>query len=480
MTTWSELPLATRLQKLRTTALADIAKDYAPADGDAKTFLEQLAQEQTLWDVTRNDSAPVIKGGPPTKDILLGAWRDLDRSEALAELIDNSIDHWRQRVGDEDLRVSIRYDDKNELLIYEDNAGGVRELNLNNLVIPGYSDTVPNAPTIGSYKTGGKKAIFRLASAARIDTWAEGQPTGASVLLDEAWMNDQAQYQYSYVPLTSQADFSAGRTRYVFRLRDDLPGVQWPQSTDAVEKITRALRKTYTLLLIRNPRIRISFLSNAPLSPLEDFYQFSAAHDDAVDLRPQQVVFELPPVAATPVCVEVVLGFRRTSGAKGFQGIDLYGNNRLFVENDQNLGPELLNKSTKGPLLIRGLINIQGPNPSVPWDTHKRHLNLDSEILSQIRQHRGIRELFDNWAKAATDVSSLQVVKKLIDVAPRSMVDSKKHDLWVQHRAKDPVPMALAPKAAGLPSTIFVPVAKAPTMPIGWSQSVHAQTDSAS
>jgi hypothetical protein len=49
--------------------------------------------------------------------------------------------------------------------------------------VPGYSETTDLTPTIGSYHTGGKKAIFRLATEANITTryW---NPSGTS---DEAW-----------------------------------------------------------------------------------------------------------------------------------------------------------------------------------------------------------------------------------------------------------------------------------------------------
>jgi hypothetical protein len=458
---WTDLPLQTRLDLLKTTPLEVLSKKHKPAATDSQAFLRQLEQELALWNAGAAGT-PKTAGRPPTKDILLGAYRDLDRSEAIAELIDNSIDHWRQRVGKKaDLKVEIRYDEKNGLLIYEDNAGGVREQHLDNLVIPGYSDTTPAAQTIGSYKTGGKKAVFRLASAARIDTWNEEDPAGLSILLDEAWMNNIEEYRYPYAPITDRSALTVGHTRYVLHLKEDRPGQRWPQSPDAVEKITKDLRKTYTLLLIRNPKMRIQFLSNVPLESLSDLYEFSGAHGAEIDLRPQQILFDVGAIEGTPTRVEVVLGFRRTSGSRGFLGIDLYGNDRLFVQDDQHLAADLLAKSS-GPRreLIRGFINIHGANAAIPWDTHKRHLNLDAGVLHLVRRHPAIQELFDNWVRAANDASS-QKVKELIDVPPPHAVDRQRNDLWV--RTRDEVDLSQpAIGKRGLPDSVFAPKAKPP------------------
>src|SRR5260370_6477812 len=118
-----------------------------------------------LWDPKNIEDLKEIKK-VPTKDVVLGAWRDLDRSEAIMELIDNSIDAWHKRKKDcpkkyyKKLTVSIDIDAKTGQLTYEDNAGGISVDRLAHLVVPGYSDTDDLSPTIGSYTTSGKKGVF--------------------------------------------------------------------------------------------------------------------------------------------------------------------------------------------------------------------------------------------------------------------------------------------------------------------------------
>lgn len=143
-----------------------IAKYRLPGQSveDVQRF---LAQERALWIPNKLANFKPRKGEPPTKHSLLGSYRDLERSEAILELIDNSIDARRASspsTTDDELNIFIDIDQKLGLLRYEDNAGGVPEDKLDQLVVPGYSDTTDLSASIGSYRTGGKKAVFRLAT----------------------------------------------------------------------------------------------------------------------------------------------------------------------------------------------------------------------------------------------------------------------------------------------------------------------------
>ena len=78
-----------------------------------------------------------------TKDVVLGAWRDLERAEALLELVDNSIDEWLRRRAahpkktSKELDIFIDIDSSLHQLVYEDNAGGISTDKLDNLVYQG-------------------------------------------------------------------------------------------------------------------------------------------------------------------------------------------------------------------------------------------------------------------------------------------------------------------------------------------------------
>src|SRR4029077_14633713 len=87
-----------KLAALRETTFEQILSDYKYNDLSATEFRELLAKERALWQADLYDPKDQqIKGQPPNKEVVLGAWRDLDRSEAILELIDNSIDAWNRR-----------------------------------------------------------------------------------------------------------------------------------------------------------------------------------------------------------------------------------------------------------------------------------------------------------------------------------------------------------------------------------------------
>src|SRR5947209_995302 len=109
---WNELNHTDKLKILRRATVDQIVADYKSDDLDDSMFRSRLAREIALWQPNQSEGVAKEAGAPPNKEVVLGAWRDLDRSEALLELIDNSIDAWNRR--------RAKYPDKSapELNIY--------------------------------------------------------------------------------------------------------------------------------------------------------------------------------------------------------------------------------------------------------------------------------------------------------------------------------------------------------------------------
>lgn len=371
---WHELSHEQRMQALAAAPVEQLLKDYYVPSLDESEFNRYLGEQKELWDPA-NTERFMKKGRPPTKDVVLGAWRDLDRTEAILELIDNSVDTWLQRRKAYPAKtapeLNIYIDLKPDLghLTYEDNAGGVSGDKLENLVVPGFSETTPLLDTIGSYKTGGKKAVFRLATEARITTryW---NPAGTSddaytIHLDERWMTDPLDYEFPYATLRDKSAIEKGQTRYVLHLRREPAVAPWYQNPLESDRIVAGIRQVYTLLLVRKPELKIFFDDRSTaLQPDELLYQFSGTHSGSIDVRPQQMVFNTRlehEGLEHDVGIEVILGCHTTTGVKeGNWGIDLYGNNRLFVDHDQDLFSHWLTSGTARGM-IRGLVNINGP-----------------------------------------------------------------------------------------------------------------------
>lgn len=474
---WETLSHADKLKVLREVPVDQIVADYASDEPDTAGFRARLAEETALWQPTQATGTPEKAGKAPNKEVVLGAWRDLDRAEALLELIDNSIDAWKRRRAKypgksaPELNIYIDIDSDTGQLTYEDNAGGVPVDKLVNLVVPGHSETDALAHSIGSYKTGGKKAIFRLATAANITTrfWnpAETGDETIAVHLDERWLTDVNEYEFPFYRLKDTGEIQRGQTRYVMQLRKEPIGAHWYSNPHELSKIEKEIRNTYGLLIARNKDVNIYFPKRGKkVTPtLDNLYDFSGASDGKIDIRPQRIEFttELDLEGKKhPVTIEVVIGCRVTTAVRDSAGpgFDLYGNDRLFKYRDDRLFADQLPKGGAAGL-VRGWVNIIGPNVFVPWDTHKRHLNYDREVIELIRTHPAIKELFENWKTAYLHISALGTgeIKKTIDT-PHKLVDAKSHALDFGHTDQVPID-ATRKRGQKLPAAIFKPVVRA-------------------
>jgi hypothetical protein len=471
-TDWQTLDHNEKLKILRDYSVDKIVTDYKYDDEDASSFRTRLARENVLWQPKQYVSAPKMAGEPPNKEVVIGAWRDLDRSEALLELIDNSIDAWKRRQDkypdktSPELNIYIDIDADTGQLTYEDNAGGVPTSKLINLVIPGHSDTDALSVGIGSYKTGGKKAIFRLATAVNIATrfWnpAETGDNNVAVHLDENWLLDVNEYEFPYYDAKDEGDLQRGQTQYLMQLRPEPIGGFWYSNPGELEKISKEIRLTYGLLMARNPEIHIYFPKRGKrvVPDLNSFYDFAGASDDKIDLRPQRVRFETAldhNGQKHGIAIEIVIGCRVTTGPGACgPGFDLYGNDRLFKERDIRLFAEMLPKGNNANLVL-GWVNILGPNVFIPWDTHKRHLNTDRDVIELIRTHPAVKEVFANWSDAYNQISRAAKgeVKKTISTH-YVLADGKTHQLNFPHSATVAID-ASRKRGQKLPSDIYKP-----------------------
>src|SRR5437879_1659868 len=126
---WTKLSHDDKLSVLRRSSVDQIVGDYHVPNMQESDFRSLVIRELALWQ-PKNAAEPTIAGRPPNKEVVLGAWRGLDRAEALLELIDNSIDAWIRRSEKhphktaKELNIHIYIDSDTGQLTYEDNAGG--------------------------------------------------------------------------------------------------------------------------------------------------------------------------------------------------------------------------------------------------------------------------------------------------------------------------------------------------------------------
>src|SRR5215216_1402612 len=87
--------------------------------------------------------------GTPVKRMFWSIISDYDLKTGLCELVDNALDFWKSSARHPSLKIKIHLDPARQLISIIDNAGGVREDNLDLLITPGGSNNDPRAELIG-------------------------------------------------------------------------------------------------------------------------------------------------------------------------------------------------------------------------------------------------------------------------------------------------------------------------------------------
>jgi sensor histidine kinase regulating citrate/malate metabolism len=104
-----------------------------------------------------------VLDGTPEKRLFWSIIADYDVMTALCELVDNAVDRWWSNHEEKKLHVGVALDLDRQLIVVEDNAGGVGEDDLRYLITPGGSKNDPAAEIIGVFGVGSKRAAVALA-----------------------------------------------------------------------------------------------------------------------------------------------------------------------------------------------------------------------------------------------------------------------------------------------------------------------------
>lgn len=115
----------------------------------------------------KSEIAPL--DGTPIKRMFWSIISDYGLQTGISELIDNAIDLWMRAPG-RPLRINLLLDPERQIILVEDNAGGVKKDELRMLVTPGGSLNDPDAQTIGIFGVGGKRASIALGEHVEIRT----------------------------------------------------------------------------------------------------------------------------------------------------------------------------------------------------------------------------------------------------------------------------------------------------------------------
>ncbi|MDO8517170.1 MAG: ATP-binding protein [Nanoarchaeota archaeon] len=305
----------------------------------------------------------------PSKEILESIASDIDLKKGLLEFIDNSIDAFF--VGDRTipLIINMELDSSNQKVIYKDNAGGIKEENLNLIIKLGGTTRSSDDLSIGEFGVGMKRAIVALSKKAEVTSKFESKET-FKLKIDDSWRNSPIWK----IPKYKTEDLSEPGTQII------LNELKYPISLATIQEIKKMISETYCFLL--GDKVKL-FINTEELSSV--FFNKWAFPPDGRHPRTYKTFITID---NQKVGVEITTGLMLESSQTGEYGADIYCNNRLILKNCKapQLGfrSGLLGNPHPTIAWFKSIIKISGANKYMPWNSTKSNLDLSNQIIPQL------------------------------------------------------------------------------------------------
>jgi len=307
----------------------------------------------------------------PDKRILESIAADIDLKRGVLELIDNAIDEWKRR-GKPNLKVEIGLDVVNQLLSYEDDAGGIKEENLNMIMQPGGTTRTPDESSIGRFGLGLKRGIVALSRNAEVVTRFESMDT-FKIKIDDLWIKGKSWKIRKY----KTAPIQGGSTVI------NITQVKFDITVEAVSEIRQLLSETYGLLLSNYFTI---WLNGELIEPIE----FNNWAYPPYGRYPRDYRFFIG-IQKRRVYVNATIGLMPISSQTGDYGFYVYCNDRLILSHykDPEIGftAGLLGYPHPEKAWFRCVIRITGANQDMPWNSTKSGLEWSNPIVSRLKSN---------------------------------------------------------------------------------------------
>ena len=308
--------------------------------------------------------------------------RDIELSEAISDLVDNSVDAARTKSPDRDLTgkwVHLMMS-KNKFII-EDNCGGMSSETARDYAFKfGRPERVVTQEySIGRFGVGMKRAIFKMGSHFLIE----------SRTIDESFVVDVDVRGWEQIDDNWSFDFAQKGAAMDSKLSE--PGLRV-----TVTDLHHSVSKDFGNDTIRN-RLRLS---------IEDAHQLSIEHGLEISINAQQAsstdrslvasdaiapafwentIRDTSRLGSPAVTIRLILGLL-DGKPQGRSGWDVFCNDRLVLASDKTSRtgwgtrsgiPEYHNQYSK----LRGFAFFNSPDPlALPWTTTKNDIDLDSPV----------------------------------------------------------------------------------------------------
>lgn len=310
----------------------------------------------------------------PQKRLFLSIIADYDINTAVSELIDNAIDHWLDGGKELDLKVDVRVNLDRQAIVISDNAGGVRQSDLQLLVAPGATREKIQEGLIGNFGVGGKRAGIALGESVWIQTRYKKGRTFEFEISDR-WLSQDGWG----VDVYECENITPGST--VVRIS------QMRQGFDdfAMRRLKEHIAETYALFL--NDHCKI-FFNGEQIEPIM-FSNWAYPPN----YEPSQHAGALGPFTSggTQVSIKITGGLIIDRDPKDQNyGVYFYCNDRLVLAHDKSHHVGFLNGYAGVPhpdaSLCRVIVELRGLPGDMPWNSSKSGINWSHPVYLELRE----------------------------------------------------------------------------------------------
>ena len=313
-----------------------------------------------------------ILDASPSKRLFLSIIADYDLNRSLCELVDNAFDIWTSNGKVRPLTIVINLNKDQQTISVSDNAGGVRESELDSLVAPGQTLKRPEEEIIGIFGVGTKRAVVALAQDICIITRHNKDEKTFRVDLDDTWLeSDSWGVPYYEVDNIEEASTIINLQRLRIMLTDE-----------AINELQKHLKVTYARFL-KNKNAKIT-LNGSEIEGLEfDNWAYPP------DYCPRKYDVSLTTGKDEKMKVEIIAGLGRESSPTGEYGVYIYCNDRLVARGlksyDVGFAKGLAGLPHPSVSLVKVIISLNGSARLMPWNSSKSGISSNHKVFIALR-----------------------------------------------------------------------------------------------
>jgi hypothetical protein len=332
----------------------------------------------------------------PTKSFFINTIvKDIQLTDAILDLIDNSIDSYLINRLEGKHNILINFSENS--FIIEDDCGGINKEDIPNRVFRFGQASENRGKTIGVFGIGMKRAMFKMGRRMLIES--DDGKNFYSILIDEKWLGQEDNWELKF----QDQGASKGKRLTRITITDIFPNISSElKSTIFVNNLIRRIQNTYPIFMEDMVTIRIN--NHIIKQP----YDFKFLYDEKKSFLPFHKKDTFGEVE-----VEFFAGFTLPvdTDQENIYGWYIFCNNRLVIRRD--VSPKTGWEGLEGVKYhypednrFLGLVFLNSENAMLlPWHTTKEDIQEDSKLYLKVQvEMRELTKRFVNFIRRTGDV----------------------------------------------------------------------------